>query len=150
MGNSVGRRILACRIILCCAAVLMLTGCGKKGPPVAPQHKPLAAVADLKADLNKGLVRLTWSHDPENWGAAKYLVLRAQMAMTQPECPDCPMVFQKVGAIPLSKALRHEKHTLDFSQNLMPGFRYTFHVRPIHDAGVQGPDSNSVVIEMPE
>ena len=133
-----------------CAVLLVLSaGCGKKAPPVAPQQRPLAAVADLKGELDQGHVRLTWSHSPDNWGAVAYIILRAQRELSQVDCADCPMVFQKAGSLPLPSSLRKEKHRLDFSQKLAAGFRYTFSVRPIHSSGAHGPDSNLVVIDVP-
>ncbi len=133
--------------VICAGLLLLSAGCGKKAPPIVPREKPLTAVADLKAELDQGHVTLTWTHSPENRSAVSYVVLRAQRELSQPECSDCPMVYQKAGAIKLSKSLRKEKHGLDFSQDLAVGFRYTFSVRPIHSSGAQGPDSNRVVIE---
>jgi hypothetical protein len=130
-------------------AVLLLTGCGKKAPPVASQQRPLAAVADLRGDLRQGNVELTWSHSPENWGASAYVVLRAQRELSQPECADCPEAFQKTGSIPLTRSLRKEKHTMDFSQSLASGFRYFFRVRPMYASGAQGPDSNTIGFIVP-
>jgi hypothetical protein len=150
-GNGFRRPWLAASLCLVCwgGFLLFFTGCGKKAPPVAPQPRPLAAVTDLKAMLDQGHVRLTWTHSPENRYAKSYVVLRAQRGLSQPECSDCPKVFQKVGMLPLAGALRDEKHALDFSQNLATGFRYIFSVRPIHSSGAQGPDSNFVVVDVP-
>jgi hypothetical protein len=150
-GNRVRHRWMAVAPGLVCWAALLLlfTGCGRKAPPVAPQPRPLAAVTDLKAMLDQGQVRLTWTHSPENRYAKSYVVLRAQRGLSQPECNDCPKVFQKVGMVPLDGARRDEKHALDFSQNLAAGFRYIFSVRPIHSSGAQGPDSNLVVVQVP-
>jgi hypothetical protein len=131
------------------ALLLLAASCGKKAPPMAPQPRPLAAVTDLKGSLDQGHIRLTWTHSPDNRYAKAYVVLRAQRELFQPECNDCPKVFQKVGTIPLSGSRRSEKHSLDFSQRLAAGFRYTFSVRPIHSSGAQGPDSNPVVMELP-
>lgn len=138
------------RLGACGAALLLLaTGCGKKAPPVAPQPRPLSAVTDLKGILNKRQFRLTWTHLPDNRYANAYVVLRAQRGAFQPACGDCPRVFQKAGAVHIPRAVRDIEQTLDFSQELAEGFSYTFSVRPVHDSGAQGPDSNLVVVEVP-
>ena len=147
--SRAGRPSASKIIILGCALALALAACGKKAPPVAPQNEPLAAVDDLKGEVVHETVRLSWHHDPENRSAVEYLVLRAQVPLDQPECPGCPMVIQKVGSVRMSRALRHERHVLDFSQKLMTGFRYTFYVRAVNSSGVQGPDSNPVVVQIP-
>lgn len=145
---NVGSRFF--RLGVCGAALLLsVAGCGKKAPPVAPQPRPFSAVTDLKGVLDQGHVRLVWTHRPDNWYAKAYVVLRAQRGVSQPECHDCPRVFQKVGTIPLPGPLRDKEQLLDFSQSLAAGFFYTFSVRPIHGSGAQGPDSNFVVVEAP-
>jgi hypothetical protein len=147
--RAAGSRIVGLSIFG--AVVLLLAaGCGKKAPPVAPHPRPLTAVTDLRGALDKGQVRLTWTHLPDNRYARDYEVLRAQRGLSQAECKDCPKVFQKVGTIPLSGAARDKQQTLDFSQSLAPGFAYTFSVRPIHGSGDQGPDSNLVVVQVPD
>jgi hypothetical protein len=146
--TNLGSR-LAC-LGACGAAFLMLsTGCGKKAPPVAPQPRPLSAVTDLEGNLNKRQFRLTWTHRPDNRYANSYVVLRAQRGASQPACSDCPRVFQKAGAVPIPKAVRDKEQSLAFSQELAEGFSYTFSVRPVHDSGAQGPDSNLVVVDVP-
>jgi hypothetical protein len=129
--------------------LLLAAGCGKKAPPVAPQSRPMTAVTDLKAMLDQGHVRLTWTHSPDNRYAKAYVVLRAQRELSQPACNNCPKVFQKVGMLQLGGSERDTKHGLEFSQSLAAGFRYIFSVRPIHSSGAQGPDSNLVVVEVP-
>lgn len=124
----------------------LLNGCGKKAPPVAPRQTPLAAISDLKGELNRGTVRLTWHHAPDNARAAGYIILRAQSALSQPECPECPLVYQKIDTIPLSRSLGKKRHIIEFYHDVADGFRYTFNVRPYQSSGDQGPDSNAVVI----
>ncbi|MEJ2660046.1 MAG: hypothetical protein P8Z73_04920 [Desulfobacteraceae bacterium] len=135
-----------------CGAMLLLlpAGCGKKAPPAAPEPRPLTAVADLKAVFDKGQVRLTWTHRPDNQYANDYVVLRAQKGLSQAECKDCPRVFQKVGTIPIPGSVRQKLQVLEFTQSLAAGFSYTFSVRPIHGSGAQGPDSNFVTFEVPD
>jgi hypothetical protein len=127
-------------------AGLMIAGCGKKGPPVAPHSLPLVRVSDLQGALIKDTVRLTWGHVPENADAVGYIVLRAQSPVAQPECPTCPLVFQKVGTVPVHRPQRKKPHEMAFVQELAEGFRYTYSVRPYASSGAQGPDSNLGVI----
>jgi hypothetical protein len=146
--KNTGSRLV--RLGACAAALLLLAiGCGRKAPPVAPHPRPLSAVTDLKGILDGEHIRLTWTHRPDNRYAKAYVVLRAQRGVSRPECSDCPRVFQKVGSIPPAGAMRDTEQSLTFSQNLAEGFFYTFSVRPIHHSGVQGPDSNFVIVEMP-
>ena len=142
------KRICLPLIVIALAAVLTLA-CGKKAPPVAPKSQPLVGVGDLQGRLNESTVRLAWNHAAENSHAVGYIVLRAQSSLSKPECPDCPMVFQKVETISLKRALRKKPHALEFYQDVADGFRYTYNVRPYQSSGAQGPDSNFVVIAFP-
>jgi hypothetical protein len=127
-------------------AVILIIGCGKKAPPVAPRRLPLTQVRDLQGDLRQGTVRLTWNHTPDNAGAKGYIVLRAQSSLSQPDCPECPMVFQKVETISMRRSMRKKQHAMEFYQDVAQGFQYTYSVRPYQSSGAQGPDSNLVVI----
>lgn len=124
----------------------LLNGCGKKAPPVAPRQPPLAAISDLKGALKQETVRLTWHHSPDNAGAAGYIILRAQSDLSRPECPECPLVYQKIDTIPMSRSFCKKRHIMEFYHDVADGFRYTFNVRPYASSGDQGPDSNPVVI----
>jgi hypothetical protein len=144
-------RRVALGVMLCGfgAALVMPYGCGKKAPPVAPRLIPLTAVADLQGVLSSGSVFLTWSHSEQNASARGYVVLRAQSALSRPDCPECPLVFQKMDTVTLERSARKRQHSLTFQQDVTTGFRYTFSVRPIQASGAQGPDSNLVVIDFP-
>lgn len=143
------KRIGPTFIVLALATVLVIA-CGKKAPPVAPRSLPLVGVGDLQGQLSQSTVRLTWNHAVENSRAVGYVVLRAQSSLSKPECPDCPMVFQKVETISLSRSLRKKAHAMEFYQDVADGFRYTYNVRPYQSSGAQGPDSNYVVIAFPK
>lgn len=133
-------------LLVAMMALMLLNGCGKKAPPVAPRQTPLAAINDLKGELHQGTVRLTWHHSPDNPRAAGYIILRAQSSLSRPECPECPLVYQKIDTIPMSRSLRKKRHLMEFYHDVADGFRYTFNVRPYQSSGDQGPDSNPVVI----
>lgn len=131
-------------------AGMLISGCGKKGPPVAPRSLPLIQVRDLQGGLIQGTVRLIWRHVPENAGAVGYIVLRAQSSLSQPECPKCPLVFQKVETISIHSPQRKQPHDMAFVQDVAEGFRYTYSVRPYQSSGAQGPDSNLVTVICPK
>lgn len=130
--------------------LLVLYGCGKKAPPVAPRQAPLVGVNDLVGGLSSGKVRLTWTHPTGNAKAAGYIILRAQSVLSKPDCPDCPQLFQKVATVPVARSLRSQRHPLEFYHDLATGFKYTLKVRPYASSGAQGPDSNRVVITHPK
>ena len=143
------KRITQSLIVMALAAVLVIA-CGKKAPPVAPRSQPLVGVTDLRGRLSQSTVRLTWNHTAENSHAVGYIVLRAQSSLSKPDCPDCPMVFQKEETISLRRSLRKKPHALEFYQDVADGFRYTYNVRPYQSSGAQGPDSNLVVLSFPK
>lgn len=117
--------------------------CGLKGPPVPPRQPPLPAVTGLKGQLDNGVVTLTWQHPADTQGVAGYVVYRAQTKLSEPDCPDCPLVFESLETLSVSEA----SEQIEFTQPVASGFRYTFKVRPSGPSGGQGPDSNLVVIE---
>ena len=131
-------------------AFLMLDGCGIKAPPTVPDRSALMAVNDLQGSLSNGTVKLTWSHQPANAGAVGYIVLRAQSALSKPDCPECPQVFQKVDTVPVNRAQRKQRMDMVYLHDVVVGFRYTFNVRPYQSSGSQGPDSNLIVITYPK
>lgn len=131
------------RLALIGLGLMSLCGCGKKAPPVVPRITPLPIMDDVQGRLQDGTVTLTWQHGTQYRAVAGYVVLRAQSALSRPECPQCPLIFQKVDTIRVSR----NPQTVHFSQAVPNGFRYTYKVRPFQSSGAQGPDSNAVILE---
>jgi hypothetical protein len=52
-----GRRLAACLGL----AAVALTACGKKGPPVAPEHRAPQAIADLAGTIHEESIVLSWT-----------------------------------------------------------------------------------------
>ena len=122
---------------------MSLWGCGKKGPPVVPRVPPLPMINDLQGRLQEGTVTLTWQHRPSYEAVSGYVVLRAQSALSSPQCPQCPLIFQKVGTLRIDR----NQQTVHYSQSVPDGFRYTYKVQPFQSSRAQGPDSNMIVLE---
>lgn len=134
-------------LILPVTGVLVWGGCGVKAPPVAPKQPPLPSITDLKAAYSNGRVLLGWHHPGGESPAVGYHVLKSQRSLSQPECPGCPLIFQRVGTENLQRTLRKQRHALEFEAAAPPGYLYHFKVIPVQSSGAQGPDSNLVKIE---
>lgn len=85
--------------------LLFLGGCGKKGPPVAPETIFPAAVSDLRAWPREGVVFLAWSLPTRNADGSKledllgFKVLRHERPLDSSSCPECPQNFKVVAEI---------------------------------------------------
>jgi hypothetical protein len=128
--------------------VLLWGGCGVKAPPVAPKQPPMPKISDLTAAYGNGLVLLEWHHPGGESPAVGYHVLKSQRSLSEPECPNCPLIFEKVGTENLMSTLRTRRHALDFEIAAPPEFVYHYKVVPIQSSGAQGPDSNVVKLEV--
>jgi hypothetical protein len=133
--------------MLAVAGALLWGGCGVKAPPVAPKQPPLPSITDLTAAYSNGRIRLGWHHPGGESPAVGYHVLKAQRSLSQPECPGCPIIFQRVGTENLQSTLRTQRHPLEFEAAAPSGYLYQFKVIPFQSSGAQGPDSNVAKIE---
>jgi hypothetical protein len=133
--------------VLLLAAVLatgvFAAGCGKKGPPVPPSQPPVPAAAHLTGDINNAVVTLRWQLDPSAGNVTVYTVYRAAYSLSGPQCPTCPMVFQKIGTVTVEKG----EEALSFSERVPLGFHYTYKVRPHNTGALSEPDSNTVGVD---
>jgi hypothetical protein len=130
------------------AVGMLLCGCGVKAPPVAPKQPPLPKISDLTAVRSNGRVLLEWHHPGGESPAVGYHVLKSQRSLSQPECPDCPMIFERIGTENLQRTLRTQRHELGFEIAAPPGFVYHYKVVPMQPSGARGPDSNVVKLEV--
>jgi hypothetical protein len=135
-------------LLLLATGLLLWGGCGVKAPPVAPEQPPLPLVTDLKAAFSDGRVLLGWNHPGGDAPAVGYQVLKSQRSLAQPECPGCPVAFQKIGTENMPRTLRAKRHALEFELAAPPGYRYQFKVIPVQSSGARGPDSNVVKLEV--
>lgn len=135
-------------IIFSAVGMLLWSGCGVKAPPVAPKQAALPAISDLTAVYSNGRVLLGWHHPGGDSPAVGYHVLKSQRSLSQPECPGCPLIFEKAGTENLLLTLRSRRHALDFEIAAPPGFVYRYKVVPVQSSGAQGPDSNVVKLEV--
>ncbi len=137
-------------IFILTGVVLMISGCGIKAPPVAPAKVPPSAVKDLKGMAEGSSYKLTWSI-PEasakvRSGLAGFIVYRSKIPLSDSYCPDCPMLFERVGDIPMKGKSNIEMNYID---TLESGYRYTYKVITYNKKGAKSEDSNYISLDYP-
>ena len=125
-----------------CLLLLMVaySGCGRKGPPVAPGAPELLPVAGLSYEISDDLVRISWSL--ATGGAAStltgYIVHRSVVSMDEDMCEGCPVLFQRV--IELDKTIH------SYGELLEKGNRYIYKVVSVSKYGTISPDSEFIKV----
>ncbi len=133
-------------VVLLLPLLFYFNGCGRKAPPVAPKQPQMPAVSDLSAVYADDRVILQWHHPGGVSPTVGYQVLQYRRPVSEPDCPECPMVFQRVGSETLLSILRTKRHALSRSLPVARGSVYHYKVVPYQSSGAQGPDSNVVQV----
>lgn len=130
--------------------VLLLVGCGVKGPPkplYAPP--PLPEITGFAYELADDKVTLNWQLTaPLTAGRGKqalFVIRRSQSALDQPNCEDCPQVFATTGKLPYVER-ENLAYVLDLP--IEAGYRYLFTVH-LETGGEVGPKSDPLKVEVP-
>lgn len=145
MRNSMSPNKVVAALLL---AVFTLAGCGVKGPPVPPKAAPLPDVA-LTYRLDGPSVQLMWqmssllSNTQDR--QATFAIYRSRMDLSEADCDNCPLVFEKVSSRPFVPT---EDSRFSSVMALDPGYGYAFKVR-LEIGGQAGVDSNTVRFDIP-
>jgi len=133
--------------LLSISFALLIIGCGKKGPPIASKYEMPSSVTDLQGKLEGDTLILTWKVPEKSSGINGFIVYKSKIALSEPECQTCPVLFERVVDIPIM-----EKNSTDMGSKVMthgevlqPGFRYIYKVNPYMEGGRIGKDSNNFV-----
>jgi hypothetical protein len=132
---------------------LFATGCGLKGPPVAPRQDPPPAVMDLSGQLQENHLILTWSLAadalPKKGELDGFNLYRARSELSEAACRDCPKVFEQSARIAFAGADTSGPGKLRFRHEvfLESGFHHVLKLRAVLADGRLGPDSNLVEID---
>jgi len=130
--------------LLLTSFVLIIIGCGKKGPPIASRYEIPSSATDLKGEIQGDTLTLTWTVPEKSSGLTGYIVYRSKTSVSEPECKTCPVLYERVMDIPIleqdpedmaSKVMTH-------SEVLEMGYRYIYKVNPYMEGGLIGKDSN--------
>jgi len=129
------------------ASIFMLSGCGKKAPPVPPSGNRPPKVTDLGYSISENTIKLSWTI-PKTGAKAKspatgFLIYRSKQSAVEADCPNCPIYFLKTGNI-LIRDRVSERPELSVVFAIEPGYRYIYKVKAYDDDGVAGKDSNLI------
>jgi hypothetical protein len=128
----------------------VLIGCGKKGPPVPPRRFIPPAVNDLSYQMAGSTLSLNWTlpaiKKDKTVDIAGCIVFRARTPVSESDCPTCPPKFESVADMSLGGDSQTKKNlkTMNYSEALTHGYRYTYKVNCYSAKGVSGRDSNTV------
>ena len=130
------------------AVPVIIGGCGKKGPPKPPSGNRPPPVMNLAYSVTGNTIKLSWSI-PQTTEKAKspvagFLIYQFQQSAHEKECPNCPVIFKKIGDVPARSAGQPGSAPLVFSQTIKLGYRYIYKVKAYDDAGLASKDSNFV------
>jgi hypothetical protein len=143
-GNVKKNRVL-CLVILTIWMIL-LSACGKKGPPVPQTFVPPPVVKGLQIILEDNIATLRWPiPEWEEKGEdflAGFHVYRSQTA-AEKSCEDCPVRFKKVADI----QIKNNTSAGSYTEPLETGFQYSFKVSGYTDSGYEGEKSETVTID---
>jgi len=125
----------------------MLSGCGKKAPPVPPSGNRPPKVTDLGYSISENTIKLSWTI-PKTGAKAKspaigFLIYRSKQSAVEADCPNCPIYFLKTGNV-LIRDRVSERPELSVVFAIEPGYRYIYKVKAYDDDGVAGKDSNLI------
>ena len=129
----------------------LLSGCGKKGPPIPPGRKPVPAVSDLKYSIDENILTLAWTipgeKEIEKTAFNGFIVYRYKRPFSDSLCKKCPKLFQEVSNIPADIKIDkpgYENKNFKYCEKIEKGYVYTYKVVLCTKDGVQSRDSNYI------
>ena len=154
--NTVSTQILFIALVFCVLTVI--SGCGKKGFPVAPDTSTPMAVNDLHAIIGEEAITLYWTIPESNTDGSKLTdlagckVLRSSATFDTSDCHDCPKKFKRLADIGLRgtpyKKITVKDGILEYvDKDLTDRSTYTYKVLSYNLDGISSKDSNLVEIK---
>jgi hypothetical protein len=126
--------------MLVCTLVVV-GACGRKGPPRPPKASGLPAVQDLRAAVEGGSVRLTWTQPAGSKGVAGFIIERSGPAKDR--CPECPRSYGEVRKL----AADTEAAEFEAVDESLPGTGgFFYRVIPYDARGQKGAESNEALV----
>ena len=153
---------LSLPLLLSLLVVLPPLGCGKKGPPVAPERRLPASAEALSAVIDGPSVALSWTNPTKRLDGAPLrdlsVVKLHRRVEPEPGEPKSAMLssgrvvgYEEMAAIRLDEpgSTRAERATTRWTdrRGLTPGQRYVYVVTAIDATGRSSPPSSRLVVD---
>ena len=132
------------------AMVVIMWGCGKKGPPEPPTGSRPPRVRDLSYGLSKNSLKLSWTIPQPDEKAqlpiTGFFIYRSEQRVNEEDCPNCPKIFKIIGDVPVRETEPGQtgQLPLTFTETIRPGYRYTYKVHGYSADGIRSQNSNFV------
>ena len=99
---------------------------------------------DLAYSVTENTIKLSWTI-PQTTARAKnevsgFLIYKYQQPAIERECPNCPIIFNKIGDVPAQASLQ----PMIFTDTIEQGYRYIYMVKGYDDRGIGSRDSNLI------
>lgn len=90
---------------------------------------------------------LSWTAPPTEWRVSGryvgFFVYRSKVPLTAPACPTCPILFERVAAVPYKGEIPGEE-MITYTEAVEPGHHYIYKINAYTETGLTGGDSNLV------
>ena len=143
---------IAMAVLIGLTPVVMMWGCGKKGPPEPPTGSRPPKVTDLSYGISKNTIKLSWTvprpDETSRLPVTGFLIFRSQRPVLEADCPNCPTLFKIIGDVPVRGPGpgKPGQAPISFTQTIEPGFRYIYKVNGYSADGHRSGNSNFVGI----
>jgi hypothetical protein len=140
--------MIAGAVLIGLMLIVILWGCGKKGPPEPPTGSRPPRVSDLRYGISQKTVKLSWNIPQPDEKAQLpidgFIIFRSQQSLIERECSNCPILFKTIGDVPVRVpgAGQGGGPPLSFTQTIEPGYRYIYKVNGYSSDGIWSRDSN--------
>jgi hypothetical protein len=128
-------------IVVCLMTLILFTGCGLKGNPVAlsavPNYRQI--VQNMKAVSSGDAIILKWDFYDKDANINYIAIEKSEVGSTGNECKDCPRIFERIGEVQVKgiKPENKESNILSFTdKKVVYGKIYNYRLMLCEDSGV--------------
>ncbi len=122
----------------------LVTGCGKKAPPLPSLKYLPAPPAALTYNLSNDRIILKWTYSDKKREQSKcrgFRIFRADRDLSGNGCKGCPLQFKKIAEV--------SPHRLNFTEKIKKGFQYYYRIRAYSENNVMSSISNTIEVKHP-